>query len=210
MFRNCNNNNGHIIGQKDDQKQCDFFHRLPESAYVQETTKIAEIRDNFGKIRYKVFMIDLLDYYEEHEFDQRYRISVESYIYGIQPQTILVEFRKCFEEAYSFYNKCIQNYKELVIAETRDFQDIWIYADRIEYHKIDPECCATCKWSCKAMRNAKCVPCDIKHNKDLVCMNKNVLVDSQRRLPDLQPRVDNDGICKFYKRDPNKKRKNIT
>ena len=58
-------------------------HHDKDTPFVQETTKISEIRDNFGKLRFKVFLIDMLDYYEETSIDQRYRISVESYCYSV-------------------------------------------------------------------------------------------------------------------------------
>ena len=40
-------------------------HFDKDEPFVQETTKIAEIRDNFGKLRFKVILIDMFDYYEE-------------------------------------------------------------------------------------------------------------------------------------------------
>lgn len=134
-------------------------------------------------------MIDMLDYYDETRCkDDNYRITVDSFFYGPSPVTILKEYRKHFSEAYAFYKKCIDEYKHLALAETRNFQDIEIYADKIKYHIIDPECCKNCKWS-KLL-------CDKRH---LVCMNHHLFeVAHSRILGDIEPEVSPYGICKFF------------
>lgn len=177
---------GHIIGQAD---HCEHHHHDAHyDPHVQETTKIAEIRDNFGQLRFKVFLIDMLDYYEEEICkDDNYRITVDSFCYGPGPVTILKEYRRHFGEAYAFYLKCIDEYKHLALAETRDFQDIEIYADKIGYHKVDPKCCRNCKWS-------KC----IQHHK-LVCMNNRLFYAARSKfIGDIQPEVAPDGICNYF------------
>ena len=179
-------------------------HFDKDEPFVQETTKIAEIRDNFGKLRFKVVLIDMFDYYEETCCDQRYRISVESFCYGMQPMTILSEYRSTFHAAYEFYRKSIENYKNLVLAETKDFQDIKIYADRehIKYHIIEPECCANCKWSCEYNYGEHGCHDDMHTNfrkrHRLQCMNRNMFVMPGRRFFDVQPEVAPNGICKQY------------
>lgn len=183
--------------------------RMPKcDPYVQETTKIAEIRDSFGQLRFKVFMVDMLDYYEETACDERYRITVDTFCYGPSPITILKEFRKHFSEAYAFYLECVEQYKHLAIAETRSFQDIKIYADKIGYHKIDPECCKNCKWSRKVHEHDHhchchdgCDPHDEhKHdNNKYMCMNHELFrIAHSKIIHDVEPIVDPYGICKHY------------
>ena len=201
----------HFIGS--DVPNCHNNNFQPhKDPFVFETTKIAEIRDNFGKLRYKVFMIDMLDYYEEHDRDQRYRITVESFCYGMQPVTILEEFRPTYEIAYDYYKKCIENYKSLVLAETSHFEDINIYAEKIGYHKICPECCATCKFSKPTFDRKPGRPAPFPHDHKgmhdlaLVCANEDIFKQcAARHVHDIQPRVSKDGICKHYERVDEKK-----
>ena len=206
MMRKCDNDVGHMIGQPDNS-YCDRHHEfsgLPDSPYVQETTKIAEIRDSFGQLRFKVFMIDMLDYYEETPLDERYRITVDSFCYGPSPVTILKDFRKHFSEAYAHYLKCIELYTHLAIAETRNFQDIRIYADKIEYHLIDPQCCKNCKWSIKVHEYDQHCHCHEDHQTakgtKYMCMNHELFnVAHSKIISDIEPIVDPNGICKHYK-----------
>lgn len=115
----------------------------------------------------------MLDYYEEAPKDEEYRISVESYCYGMQPIVVLTEFRRTFDEAKAYYAKCVDNYRALVLAETKNFEDIGIYAERIGYRKISPECCATCKYSQECPDRG---PSDIRRRRHprLRCMNSKL------------------------------------
>lgn len=182
----------------------DFYIDKGKDPYVQETTKIAEIRDNFGKLRFKVYLIDMFDYHTDTFYDVKYCITVESFCYGLQPQIILKEFKQHFNEAYAFYLKCIDEYKYLVIAETRHFQDIKIYADKIDYHMIEPDCCKNCKWS-KHVHTRLC-PRDEKffmpQNDKLVCINHKIFeISHSIKIRDIEPIVSSYGICKYFCRN---------
>lgn len=175
-----------------------FDHCIDKDPYVQETTKIAEIRDNFGKLRFKVFLIDFsmesIDCHKKENCNTRYCITVESFCYSLHPVTILKEFRHNFKEAHDFYLTCISQYKHLAIAETRDFRDIKIYADKIGYHKIDPECCKNCKWSKKVRSHCS------KNDDKLICTNHRIfkIMDCQKLEPLIEPIVEHNGICNHF------------
>lgn len=129
----------------------------------------------------------------------------------MQPVIILEEFRPTYEIAYDYYKRCIENYKSLVLAETSHFEDINIYAEKIRYHKICPECCATCKYSKLVFdRNPeKFDPFspdhECAHDLALVCANEDIFKQcAARHVHDIQPKVSKDGICKYYERDDKK------
>jgi hypothetical protein len=42
------------------------------------------------------------------------------------------------------FAKCVKNYTFLVKAESKPIDNIKIYADKIKYRKIDPDCCMNC------------------------------------------------------------------
>ena len=225
-------------------------HHSMGDPFVQETSKTSEIRDNFGKVRFKVYLIDMLDYYDEKEdCDDRFVVSVYSLCYSLDPYKILEETFNEPSDAYCFYNKCIENYKHIVQVETKDFQDIAIYAEKINYHKIDPDCCANCKYSrtCEADKDCNChsIPPYGPHHKPrkrLICMNSRLFtIDNNEaenkdccndhcehnshhgheydktfnrphnehdkhhhhpHMSDIQPKVDDWGICDYYEREP--------
>ncbi len=135
---------------------------------------------------------------------------------------VLRELMRDFKAAQEFYKKCIKNYRDLVLAETKDFQDIRIYADRpeIQYHKIDPECCANCKWSCpykwtEPEHGHHDYCCDIPGHVQvrekrrfvrLQCLNHEMFKILGRHIQDIEPEVDPNGICLQYV-DKRKKRR---
>ena len=178
-------------------------HHSMGDPFVQETSKTSEIRDNFGKVRFKVYLIDMLDYYDEKEdCDDRFVVSVYSLCYSLDPYKILEETFNEPSDAYCFYNKCIENYKHIVQVETKDFQDIAIYAEKINYHKIDPDCCLNCRFchndhtgihlECHNRNNFVFEPgCPHDHNHNYYHTDEFLRIF---------PKVHNNGICDNYKR----------
>lgn len=64
------------------------------------------------------------------------------------------------------YSGYVKSYTALVVAETRNVQDISIYANRINYKIVDPNCCKNCRYVKKI---------DSKHGKPkFVCMNREM------------------------------------
>lgn len=64
------------------------------------------------------------------------------------------EYEKDYDKIMHQFNVCVERYNSLVVAETKDFNDIDIYAKNIGYENTQPECCAFCKWSRKCRLNA--------------------------------------------------------
>lgn len=59
--------------------------------------------------------------------------------------------------ALNLYNEYVKTYTALIRAETRDFQDITIYKEKIGYKETKPACCATCQWCRKKVTPGKYV-----------------------------------------------------
>ena len=125
-----------------------------KSVHVKETCKIAEITDAFGQLRYKVEMTSF-DIVDDGKYELCYQVQVVNYFYGPEPLIIFEAPEeddppiKDVKVATAIYEQCVKNYSSLVKAETRDFQDIDIYKEKIGYRETCPECCMTCKW-CRA------------------------------------------------------------
>lgn len=49
-------------------------------------------------------------------------------------------------EAENDFNRCVRNYGMIVKAESQSVDDISVYADKIEYTRIDPDCCMNCQF----------------------------------------------------------------
>ena len=194
-----------------------------KSVYVKETCKIAEITDAFGQLRYKVEMTSF-DIVDDGKYELVYQVQVVNYFYGPEP---LIIFEapdvdqppiKDINIANKIYADCVRNYTALVKAETRDFQDIDVYKERIEYRETCPECCATCRWCKSGLKS-------IMLDRKLRCINpKNRLEYKNDTLPyeyqrehfenlhghkvmpddhsvlDITPKVMPFGICKNYEK----------
>ena len=70
----------------------------------------------------------------------------------------LFEAEKCLE-------RNVKNYSLIVKAESVPVDDIWVYADKIQYRKIDPDCCFNCEFSETKDERRNC------HGKRLICRN---------------------------------------
>lgn len=126
-------------------------------------------------------------------------INASNYRYPV----LLVE--KQFDnksEAIMEFKKQVENYSTLVKSQSRSLDDINLYKEKINYHKIDPDCCLNCRF------------CHNDHTgMHLECHNRNNFVfepgcphyhhqnhyhtDEFLRI---FPKVHNNGICDNYKR----------
>lgn len=124
------------------------------SVSVRETVKVSEIRDAFKNLRYKVALMS----YNVYGFDGvrlAYQIDVVNCFSA--PEELIIVSKPLdgepliFDYSYALklYNEYVDNYTTLVKAETRDMQDMSIYADKVNYRITCPACCITCKWAQK-------------------------------------------------------------
>jgi len=131
-----------------------------------------------------------------------------------------------YENAVRFFNDMTKQYAYLVQAETRDVQDIRIYAGRTGYHIICPDCCATCRWA-RSCDKENCLFDDWKRNLrgKFVCMNSELYAPPKRDLDldlgqhdgyhdyqkermhviDIHPTVDAMGLCSGFERKADEK-----
>lgn len=194
-----------------------------KSVYVKETCKVAEISDAFGQLRYKVQMTSF-DIVDDGKYELAYQVQVVNYFYGPEP---LIIFEapdvdeppiKDINVANKIYAECVKNYTMLVKAETRDFQDIDVYKERIQYRETCPECCATCRWCKSGLRNVvidrklHCInpknkiefktdirPYDYRHNYIEDHYGHRVMPDDHATL-DISPKVMPFGVCMNYEK----------
>lgn len=188
-----------------------------DDPYVQETEKLAEIKDHFGKTRFKVALTDYdhLGCYPYHDdlrhFDERFQVTVISYCHSEEPLELVSRNFRWIDDAKRFYGKMVSDYSALAKAETRDYQDIKIYARKTGYRKICPECCATCRFAIPV--NAKnCLFDDWKssHRGKFLCSNSKLYEAGSDRCADrkaedyrpidVRPEVEFDCVCDGYER----------
>lgn len=193
---------------------------------VKETTKVAEIIDAFGNLRYKVALTSF-DIINDGKYMLEYQIDVVKHFETQQP-LLIAQYPSEGDPRIFDYNKAIQiyhnyvkSYTNYVKAETRDHQCIDIYSENIKYTKTTPDCCATCKWSRKRhitddyiygiSNTLKCVN---PANLETYQRNMHTKQDIDRYIQDMQdghkyrcddfsyndihPTVDQFGICKRY------------
>ena len=174
-----------------DNEQFKYPEDFPGDAYTQETTKVAELKDQFGNTRFK---ISLTDYdnscYPQNDdlrtFDRYFQVTVLSYCFGEKlddPIVLLEEDFTDINEAYTRFYGLVKQYRHLINVETKGWQDINMFADKINYHKIDPDCCLNCIWS-REITPENCPATEYKKHKGrLVCMNPKI----SKCLDDFEP-----------------------
>ena len=123
-----------------------------QTVSIEESTKVAEIHDVFGNLKYTIS----LNRYNtvDSNYKYKYEVQVVNNFSTTEPLIILTIPEKGSDEvifdyaiADNIYKDCIKQYTSLVKAETRDFQDIDIYKEQLDYEITCPKCCKTCKWS---------------------------------------------------------------
>ena len=185
-----------------------------------ETSRTTEILDDFGALRYKVSYTDLDDpgsYCPPDDLRYKgmnYAVQVISYAYNRVEGTVIVN--DLFAErkpAFEYYNRMVDLYSKLSKAETRNYQDIDIYARKIGYKVIDPDRCANCKYALRNPESYKPRPHHehFHYHKPLYryfCMNEKLYVideienETNCRKPKfpIHPEVSEVGICDHYER----------
>ena len=155
-----------------------------------------------------------------------FQVTVVSYCYSEDALTIVSRDFDSYEDAVRFFDKTVGQYAYLAQAETRDSQDIRIYAERTGYRRICPDCCANCVWSRPCLeiqpREERRRDCSklICANSRLYEMPKRDLEpdtgqhdgchkfsDGRFHMIDIQPVVDGDGICDSFERRPDENRR---
>lgn len=137
---------------------------------VKEVEKTAEIKDNFDFERFKVYLYSSremstlsstsISFPDENDQAQNslscdingWRVTVTSLLADGNWEPIFDS--KLFlrlEDATRCYDENVREYSLIAKVETRHFQDIRIYAEKIGYHRVE-KCCANCRW-CQLKKN---------------------------------------------------------
>ena len=186
---------------------------------MQQTTKVNEIKDRFGHTRYKVALTDYCPDGRDdlRRFDSVFQVTVVGYGFGDEDVQILTKEFGEYSDAERFFEETTGRYASLVKAENLDVQDIAAYADRINYRKVSPECCATCRWSRPCCgRNSLFDDWSRSLRGRFYCVNSDQFMprkgdrtaenprfshgEEELRLTDIHPVVDHDGLCDGYER----------
>lgn len=155
-----------------------------------------DISDPFSVLRYRVSVAK-----RQQEYDEAiWRVKVESHYGKVEPLTIYSEDFDCEAAAKKDFDKNVAMYSDLVSAETKHWQDISIYAERIGYRKIDPDCCGNC-----AFAKLACACRCIGGKRKLECHNPENFreydqLSGEHAAIDVHPEVSPDGICNNYQR----------
>ena len=103
-------------------------------------------------------------------------------------------------QAIMEFKKQVENYSTLVKSQSRCLDDINLYKEKINYRKIDPDCCLNCRF-CYNDHTGMHLECHNRNNFvfEPGCPNDNhhYHVDEFLRI---FPKVQNNGICDNYKR----------
>lgn len=130
--------------------------KLPyKPVHVLETAKMTEIRDAMGTLRYQVVLTgyDIDNNLEGISPTKAYMVQVNNCFYDEDAPLVIITVPNegdppltDYPKAVEIYESYVTTYTSLVKAETKDIQDMDIYAEKVGYHHVSPECCATCKW----------------------------------------------------------------
>lgn len=197
------------------------FHKNPWN--VAEVEKTAEIKDNFGFLRFKVYLYTTMVQDQEDRLKKKaFEVSVTSFMYNNEEQTIFTSDPFVWlKDADLCYEDNLKRYSMIAKVETMHYQDIRIYAEKIGYHHVE-KCCSNCRWC--MMKHGPHHHRDVdpyyrpvppaangpKRHKVLVCTNYKLFA---KRLTDIekpgfdclkiQPEVEGDFVCNsFEKRLP--------
>ena len=115
-----------------------------DTVTVIEKTKVVDITDKFGVVRFKVA---LDEYKDKFFYDHVYEVEVITCYMKEYP--IVVFNRKPIKnygDAISIFNQCVEDYTRIVELETSDIYDITMLRYDIGYKQIS--CCLNCEF-CK-------------------------------------------------------------
>lgn len=184
---------------------------------MKEVEKTAEIRDNFGFDRFRVYLYaseesvvlssdedivdEVLPEEEKAEVSEPavekskrsgWRVSVTALLPTEKWELIFdSELFIKLDDASKCYDENVKEYSLIAKVETKHYQDIKIYAEKIGYHRVE-ECCANCRWCHKKMtgepqraivRNDKFMRDPKLVHERLVCLNYKLFA---KRLTDIE------------------------
>lgn len=115
---------------------------------IAETGKTVEIRDARGILKYSVSLEPGTRVVEDGDglAEVRvYKVLARSYCDGNEGAICYQsdEYR-VLAEAECDFKRNVSNYRVLVKATGRPLDDITVFQEKIEYRKIDPDCCYNC------------------------------------------------------------------
>lgn len=170
---------------------------------VREVEKTAEIRDNFGFDRFKVYLysseeqIVLAENAANDEADANaevvsrdneskkkvgWRVTVTTLLPTDKWEPIFdSELFFALADASKCYADNVREYSLIAKVETQHYQDIKIYAEKIGYHRVE-KCCGNCRWCHKQMS---------KKPDKMTVRNDKFMIDLKPTPPKL--------ICSNYK-----------
>ena len=165
------------------------------------TTKVIDLQDNLGQLHYKVAFYTTSRMRERDLVVQNVYvvkvINASNYRYPV----LLVEkqfYNK--SQAIMEFKKQVENYSTLVKSQSRCLDDINLYKEKINYRKIDPDCCLNCRF-CHNDHTGMHLECHNRNNFvfEPGCPNDNHHYHTDEFLR-IFPKVQNNGICDNYKR----------
>lgn len=125
-------------------------HPRFKGAHVSDESRIVQLTDVFGNLRYLVALSS--DVFPDGKGNECTGYWFECVIcYPNDKKDVILRYpQDGYEIDYCKveheYKKCIDQYKSLLEAECRDFRDINVYKDKIDYEVLKPDCCKWCKW----------------------------------------------------------------
>ena len=176
----------------------DHHHHKHHKPHIQlthalEVLKVVNLFDAIGNIRYIVklcstkiddvfgYKVKVILFYPNEQPD----VNNPLFVIPADPDTYEFDYNK----AQNDFDTCVQRYDALLKAETKDFRDIDIYAEKIGYVDTTPECCRFCKWCQKNEYDGHYECHNIKNQRQYVFMNdypkhhKTHRIDSWQKLP---------------------------
>lgn len=198
-----------------------------KSVHIADISKVTEIRDAFGNLKFKVVMSSTEENKVKHYELQVYNCfsKDEPFVISSRPEDGEDPITD-FKFASEIFDEFVVNYSCLVKAETKDMRDIDIFKEKIEYRETCPECCGTCKWSslhchpdwkkpvfeqhlrCSNPENVKefRFDFDVKHCEDDIHMSHFIgeipkRCESYHDEDQVHPKVKVFGVCKHYEKN---------
>lgn len=179
---------------------------------VKEVEKTAEIRDNFGFDRFKVYLYsseeqvvlaedanneagantDTASPDNGSKKSVGWRVTVTALLPTDKWEQIFdSELFQALADATKCYDENVREYSLIAKVESQHYQDIKIYAEKIGYRKVE-ECCGNCRWCHKKMtgepdkmivRNDKFMSDPKLMPPKLVCLNYKLFA---KRITDVE------------------------
>ena len=131
------------------------YQKFAEDPMSRDTTKVTELKDRFGVTRFKIALTD----YDTPEYPQNddlqewdilFQVTVVSYCCKDESTESIILFEEQYEDytkAVEKFNELVSQYRILINSETKGWQDITSYAEKINFRTIDPDCCKNCIWA---------------------------------------------------------------